>query len=119
MMRVLGIDQSLVGHGSLRHGVVTARRERMAAKQPPQPEPSAAHDPMPLDRRVRIARARGIEPTARPEQRTQCQLVEADDRHQDLTHGSTILGQCSSNVCSDWHEGRWCRRAARRHALQL
>jgi hypothetical protein len=55
----------------------------------------------------------------RPEQRTHGQLVEANDRHQDLTHGTTILAKSCSNGCSDWHEGHRGRRVVQHRALQL
>ncbi len=65
MTRILGIERSLV-----RHRVVAALCEWVAAQEAADSEYDSAQRAMALDGRAGVARTTGIETTAGPEQRT-------------------------------------------------
>src|SRR5277367_6496870 len=73
----------------------------MAAQQSAQTEPRSAQRAVALDGRVCVAGAAWIEAAARPEQRTQRQLVAADQPQRNLArpqHFCVIAFQCRSRL---------------------
>ena len=79
----------------LRGWVVTARVEGMAADDPPEAEVRTFGGPVQAQAFVRVARARGLEPASRPQERRDQPLIQADQQHQEPGQHGT---QCSSNA---------------------
>src|SRR5437762_6458801 len=66
---------------ALRHRVVAARVQRVAAQDASDAEPNASHGAVALHRFVGVARARRHEATLREHQVRQRHLVDANQRH--------------------------------------
>src|SRR5207245_9425657 len=66
---------------ALRHRVVAARVQRVAAQDASDTEPNASHRAIALHRFVGVARARRHEATLREHQVRQRHLVDANQRH--------------------------------------
>jgi hypothetical protein len=68
----------------LRHRIMPAPRERMAARQPPEPKPASAHPPVPDDRYIRVLAARwkvfALRDRKDVQQRRNAALVERKQR---------------------------------------
>lgn len=78
------------------YGVVAAGVPGVAAREPPQGQPRAAQGAVQLDRLERVLRAGGMEAAPWTEQRTDEQLIAADQDAEDEAHRSDIFRQSFS-----------------------
>src|ERR1700685_128342 len=87
-----------VGAGRGGHRIVAAFMERMAARQAPQRQRTAAQAAVRAHRLERVLRARGVEAAARAEQRADPKLIGADQDADELTHVADIFCQSFSRA---------------------
>src|SRR5579884_305566 len=104
----LGLTSYSPARSAGRDGVVPARVERMAAREPFDAEPATAQEAVPLDGLPRVLGARGVEAAARGQRTRDRELVEADEgcgggRHGgaapapvDVVGGAARVVMCSS-----------------------
>ena len=101
VMRILGMSQSLIRALKVRHGIIAAGMERVAAEQAAKPKPAAAHHAIAFDGRVGVTGAGRIETAARPQHGGDRELIPADGPHEQvarLQHFCVIDFQCPSRL---------------------
>src|ERR1700722_16305328 len=79
-----------------RHRIEAAGMERMAARQAPQRQPTAAPAAVPRHRLERVLRTRRVKAAARAEPWTQRQLIGADQDAEEVAHVEDIFCQIFS-----------------------
>src|SRR5690348_17313545 len=96
----------------MRHRVVTAGVERMAAAEAPRRQPTAFQGTMAADRLDGVAGAGRLEAAARAQERAQGVTVELDEQNQELLHRLITSCQCQSRLVRKPALSR-CRAALR------
>lgn len=76
----------------MRYGIMTTRIPRVAAANAFGSEPAAARRAMHLQRLQRVVGAAGVETATRAHQRTQSQLISAQQKSQQFCHGAATGG---------------------------
>src|ERR1700719_25848 len=93
MANLLEVGSGTTPTGGRRHRVVAPVLKRMTARQAPEGQPAAAQAAVCCDRLQCVLRARGVEATARPEQRADAQLISADQKAKNQAHAADIFCQ--------------------------
>jgi len=105
-------DNSLVPS---RHGIVSARMERMAAGKPANRQPQSPCRAMPAQRFQCVFAARGCEPATRAEHRAQEPTVADHGDHEDPSRHSRpgLFSQPRLRRAHSWRTAPTCRRNSR------
>src|SRR6266571_822422 len=99
---------------SLRHRVVAAGREGVAAPDAHGTHPAALQPAVPLNRLVRVVRAGGVVPAGRREDLRKRQLVTTDQQQKKLRHGVNLASLSAASEASALSSANGISRTRRR-----